>query len=523
MITTDIRVKPDYSLADLRQAVTEAIPVKESELKDIRIIKRALSTEDKSDIHYKMRIGFSLSEEREAGLLKMKKKVFQAEELSLDIPHGRLSSRPVVVGAGPAGLAAALILAEYGAEPIVVEEREKKISFFKKTEILDTECNVQFGEGGAGTYSDGKLKYGKLDKYKYKALEELVRAGADEEILYSASAHLGTDKLPTIVKNIREKIKSLGGEFYFSARLIEIKTKNGRVCEAVFERDGKCEAVAAENIILATGHSAKDVFYMLRDMKIPMEARGFGIGVRIEHPREYINKLVYGDIYEKPEILGSASYHLVTHLPSGRGVYSFCMCPGGEVVAAANEKDGIVTNGMSEYKRDGENSNSALLVTVTPRDFSSDSALFGIELQRNFERGAYALSNSYKAPATTLESFLNRGKARIGEVKPSYPIGVIPSSPDDYLPSYITEALREGILDFDRWQKGFIYPDAVLTGPETRTTSPVRVLRKDDFEAVTLSGLYPIGEGAGYAGGIVSSMVDGIKSALSLIEKRANK
>lgn len=522
MIKTDIRVPVGYTAEDIKTAIISRIPVKISELNDISIIKRTLDVKVKNDIHYKMTVALRLGEDRERGLLKMRKKVFFAEEYSFESPASHLPLRPVVAGSGPAGLFAALILAESGARPIVlerglpVEERKKKVDAFRTFSILDTECNIQFGEGGAGTYSDGKLKCGAMDKYKMKVLSEFVSAGANEEITYSSSAHLGTDKLSDIVKNIRNKIISLGGEFIFSARLVDIKIKDGSVSEAIYEKDGARHSIKTQNLILATGHSAKDTFEMLEKLSIPMEARGFGIGVRIEHQREYINRLVYGD--KAPSGIETANYRLVTHLKGGRSVYSFCMCPGGTVVAAASEKEGIVTNGMSEYKRDGENSNAAFLVSVTPSDFDSDSALAGLDLQRKIEKRAYALTSGYKAPAVTMSDFEKGLKpTSFASVKPTYPIGTEPISAEEYLPEFICESLRSAISDFDEWMPGFRYADAVLTGPETRTTSPVRILRTEKYQSITARGLYPIGEGAGYSGGIVSSAVDGIKCAEAIL------
>ena len=526
MIKTDIKVPFHYSSEDIRFALEARLPISHEEIKEIRIIKRALNISDKGNIHYDITVGVSLSAEREEGLLKMKKKVALAEDYSLDAPLCRFSSRPVVVGAGPAGLFCALLLAEAGARPILLErglpvnERTQKVNTFQSFGILDPECNVQFGEGGAGTFSDGKLKVGGMDKYKYKVLSEFVSAGAQQDILYTVGAHLGTDKLRDIVKNLREKIISLGGEVYFSTKLTEIKLLDGKVVGCKAEREGNTLDFDAENLVLATGHSAHDVFEMLKSIGARLQAKGFGIGLRIEHPREYIDSLVYGS--NAPRDIGAASYHLVTHLDNGRSVYSFCMCPGGTVVPAASNNGGIVTNGMSEFKRDADNSNAAFLVSVTPEDFASDDPLAGIALQQSIEQTAFTVAGGdYKAPATTMGAFVGKANDGFRSVKPSYPIGTVNLSPEKYLPEYVTSSLKKAIWDFDDWMAGFYYPDAVLTGPETRTTSPVRVTRTEDCQATGIVGLYPAGEGAGYAGGIVSSARDGLIVAEKIIKKHS--
>ena len=522
MICTDVRLEYRYNQDDIKKAISSRLPLSYEDIGEVRLLKRTLVAEGDRP-YYKCTVAFS-ADGREEGLLKLRKHVRACPALNWQTVSSRLSSRPVVVGAGPAGLFCALALAESGARPIVLErgkrvdERCASVEMFNTLGLLDPECNVQFGEGGAGTFSDGKLKFGSQDKFKAKVLDEFIRFGADPEIAFSSTAHIGTDKLRLIIPALRKYIESLGAEFYFSSKLTDLQISDGSIKAVVFERDGREEILPCERVVLASGHSASDVFEMLLRHSVPMVSKGFGIGVRIEHPREYINKIVYRDLAS--EIDQTASYHLVSHLGSGRSVYSFCMCPGGSVVAATSGKEGIVTNGMSEYDRMGENSNSALLVSFTPDDFGSSSPLAGIALQRSIEQRAYALTGSYAAPVSNL-SHLLEGKtpSSISGVRPSYPVGSAPFALDSYLPAFVGSSIAEAMADFDSYLPGYLYPDAVLTGPETRSTSPVRISRDDTtLESVGVKGLYPAGEGAGYAGGIVSSAADGLRVALAVLE-----
>ena len=520
MIKTDIMVGLTYSGRDIKRAICQALPVNEDEIKSCEIIKKALKLSEKNK-GYALTVHIELSPEREAGLLKMRKKVKPAEDYTLTLPEYKKALPPVIVGAGPAGLLCALTLAEAGACPIVlergeqVEKRAKTVSRFMSGGELSEDTNIQFGEGGAGAFSDGKLKVGSMDKYKRKVLTSFVEAGAPEEILYTVGAHLGTDRLPKIVASVREKIISLGGKFIYKAKFCDYKENQSSVI-AFYEKDGKRQSVEAEGIILAAGHSARDTMELLYSKGLPMEPKGFGIGARIEHKREYINKLVYGDS-AIADTVGTASYSLVTHLKGGRSVYSFCMCPGGEVVAAASECGGIVTNGMSEYSRMADNSNAAILVSLTPADFGSPHPLAGFELQRRIERAAYSVSGSFAAPAIGLSDFMKRVEPKNLPLAPSYKRGVTAAALEACLPEKITDSMRAGISDFDDWMPGFNAEQSILTAPETRTTSPVKIIRDSLYRSPICPRLYLIGEGAGYAGGIVSAATDGVRCAESIL------
>ena len=428
--------------------------------------------------------------------------------------------RPVVVGFGPAGMLAGLTLSRAGLHPVIiergkaVEERAKDVERFWSGGELNEESNVQFGEGGAGTFSDGKLNTGIKDVRCRAVLEDFVRFGAPEDILINAKPHIGTDILPGVVKRLREEIISLGGEVRFETRLENIITENGAVCG--IEAGG--ERIECNRLILACGHSARDTFELLRRLGIALERKPFSVGVRIEHPQSDINRALYGRAAGHPA-LGAADYKLSDHSLHHRGAYTFCMCPGGTVVAAASENGGVVVNGMSNYARDGENSNSAVLVGVEPADFGSDHPLAGFKLQREIEEKAFSCGGGdFTAPAQLVGDFLQNVKStQLGDVRPSCATGVKLGDIREVLPQKVTETMAAAIVKWGTQLKGFDRPDAVLTAPETRSSSPVRIMRDEFYQTLKIRGLYPCGEGAGYAGGIVSAAVDGIRCAHAVL------
>ncbi len=433
-----------------------------------------------------------------------------------------LAARPVVIGMGPAGLFAGLILAQMGFRPIVLErgkavrERTKDTFGLWRQGKLDPESNVQFGEGGAGTFSDGKLHSQIKDPKHHgkKVLSEFVKAGAPPEILYVSKPHIGTFRLVGVVEKMRETIQSLGGEIRFQSRVDHIDIEHGQV-RGVMLADG--ERIAADHVVLAIGHSARDTFQMLFERGVFIEAKSFSIGLRIEHPQSLIDRCRFGQHAGNPE-LGAADYKLVHHCANGRSVYSFCMCPGGTVVAAASEPGGVVTNGMSQYSRNERNANSGIVVGITPDDYPGHP-LAGIAFQRRWEARAFELGgNNYHAPGQLVGDFLiGKASTEFGSVLPSYTPGVKLGDLSSALPDYAIAAIREALPAFDKQIKGFAMHDAVLTGVETRTSSPIRIKRRDDnLQSLNTRGLYPAGEGAGYAGGILSAAVDGIKVAEAL-------
>ena len=532
---TGVAYDPDF----LRLAVSRKLKVDASDIDECLVTRRAVDARKRGDIHYvasvqaSLRAGDSAESRVVAGLAS--NDVAIAKQESYEPPAleaGRSVARPVVVGAGPAGLFAALSLAQAGMAPILIErgapaeQRSRDVAKFAATGKLNTQSNIQFGAGGAGTFSDGKLTTGTNAPAHAWILKTFVEAGASPDILWQAMPHIGSDVLPRVVDALVERIREFGGDVRWYTRMCEPVVEDGalaglRVVVEAPGRPAKFEEIRCSQAILACGHSARDVFSQLKEQGFTLEPKVFSMGVRIEHPQNMINRVQYGAIANSGS-LPVASYKLSCHLKDGRGVYSFCMCPGGTVVAAASEEGGVVTNGMSEFARSGRNANSGFLANVLPEDIPgiADDPLAGVALQRSCEQAAFEAGGSdYKAPAQLLTDF--RAKVAShgpGKVQPTYPLGVKWGSVGKCLPDFVDRALRAAVPILAKRLEGFDRPDAVLTGVETRSSSPVRIVRRpDSLESVDVAGLYPCGEGAGYAGGIMSAAADGLRCAAAIV------
>lgn len=524
---TELKLPLDHTEAELHAALAARLGVPEADLLSVTIARRGYDARRRSAILLIYTLDVAVRDEadllrRLAGDARIGPAPDTRYRPVATAPAG-LASRPVVIGAGPCGLLAALILAQGGFRPIVldrgkvVRERTRDTWGFWRRGVLQPGSNVQFGEGGAGTFSDGKLWSGIKDPAHHgrKVLEEFVRAGAPEEILTVSKPHIGTFRLVTVVEGLRAEIEALGGEYRFGSRVASLDLApdaGGQRVRGVVLDSG--EPIAADHVVLAIGHSARDTFAALHAQGVFLEAKPFSVGVRIEHPQALIDRARFGDAAGH-RLLGAADYKLVHHGADGRSVYSFCMCPGGTVVAAASEEDGVVTNGMSQYSRAERNANAGIVVGITPERDYPDGPLAGIALQRRLEAAAFAAGGgTYAAPVQRVEDFLaGRASTAIGGVEPSYRPGVTPTDLAACLPDFVVRAIREALPAFDRQLPGFAMPDAVMTAVETRTSSPVRLRRGADFQSINTRGLYPAGEGAGYAGGILSAGVDGIRVA----------
>lgn len=516
----DISLPPEHSVSQLQFEAARLLRLSPSKIREIKIVRRSVDARKKPEVKIIYTLDVTV-EGSEAKLLKHAacKRACLAPVSFYQPPKPRPAGeiRPVVVGFGPAGMFAALILALAGQRPLVLERgedaatRHKKVEAFFSGGPLDPQSNVQFGEGGAGTFSDGKLNTGVNNPRIAWILEQFVAAGAREDILYDAKPHVGTDVLLDVVQNLRKRIIALGGEVRFCTQVTGLEQENGEL-RALMTQTG--ERIPCKKAVLAIGHSARDTFSMLEEQQIPMEPKPFSMGVRIEHLQRDVNRAQYGA--ENPA-LPPADYKLVKHLDQNT-MYTFCMCPGGYVVAAASEPGGVVTNGMSNADRAGENANAALLVTLNPEIFPYPGNLGGMRWQREIEQRAHQVSGSYRAPAQRVGDFLTgRPSTGAGSVSPTYRPGVTWCDLHEVLPEVITRALEQAIPALEGNLAGFSHPDGVLTAPETRSSSPVRILR-DETRQSRLKGLYPCGEGAGYAGGIMSAAIDGILTAEAMLE-----
>lgn len=556
----NIKIRQDLSNDEVAKIAYTKFNIPQESVTDYKIIKKSIDARDKNDIFYNYSIVVFLKENFKVSMLLKNKNasLIEQEQKQKTVLHNALKAynRPVIIGAGPSGLFCALTLIENGVKPIIVEqgktveERQKDVELFLKERMLNTCSNVQFGEGGAGTFSDGKLTTNLHSPLCRDVIDTFVKFGAPEEISYINKPHIGTDNLIKIVANIRKYIENNGGEFMFGTKAVDFEIENNQVksvivtkmqeqknkpsnscnyeiCNIITEKpqehiiqsraNNTKERIRIETdtVVLAIGHSSRDMFKKLYEKHVEMEKKNFSVGVRIEHKQQMINESQYG---KNPKLkLPPAEYKLAYH-GENRSCYTFCMCPGGTVMASSSEEGTIVTNGMSTFARDGENANSAVLVNITPEDFKGDSPLEGMYFQQELEEKAFKLGGSnYNAPIQRVADFLNDKKSTfIGEVKPTYKPGVTLANLQEILPDFVTKTLKEGLIYFDKKIAGFASADAILTGVETRSSSPVTIKRNEQKMA-SVQGIYPCGEGAGYAGGIMSAAVDGIKVANAIL------
>ena len=519
----NIKIREDLSEEEIVREACRKYQISFSDVEYYNIFKKSIDARNKDDIFYNYTIDVKYTGKSGKNIKKVSKETF---DVNVNIKR-KSELRPVIVGAGPAGLFCALILVENGIKPIVIEQgktvegRKKDVETFFETGKLVPNSNVQFGEGGAGTFSDGKLTTSVNNPLCRKVLKEFVNYGAPKQIMYVSKPHIGTDNLINIVSNIRNYIIEQGGEFLFENKVVDFDIANNQITSVKYidvseNGEKNIKDIKTDTVVFAIGHSARDTFEKIYEKGLTMEKKNFSIGVRIEHKQDMINISQYGT---KTSLkLPPAEYKLAYH-GENRSCYTFCMCPGGTVVASSSNYGEIVTNGMSKFARDGENANSAVLVSITPEDFKGESPLEGIYFQKELEEKAFKLGGeNFFAPVQKVGDFLNdKNTTEIGEVKPTYKPGVTLTNLQEILPDYVVQTLKEGLIDFDRKIKGFANPDAIMTGVETRSSSPVRIVRDESFQS-NVKGIYPCGEGAGYAGGITTAAMDGIKCAIKILE-----
>ena len=518
ILINNINLPLDTDFGDLKPILAKELKIGINSIKTAKLYRKSVDARKKNNVHFCCSFLAEINGNESLILKRCKNAaVYKQKEYVWLKAEKKPTFRPVIVGFGPAGMFAGLTLAKAGLNPIILERgsdvdtRTKAVNDYFNGGKLNTECNVQFGEGGAGTFSDGKLNTGIKNPRCKTVLEVFNKHGAPDNILTDAKPHIGTDILVNVVKSIREEIIALGGEVRFDCKVTDIKTENGKIKSVITEN----EEIFSQIVIFATGHSARDTFKMLLENDTKMIKKPFAVGVRIEHLQEDINKALYGDFADS-QYLGAADYKLAVHLENGRGVYTFCMCPGGEVINSSSEENGLAVNGMSYSKRNGINSNSALLVGVEPEDFPENDILSGCRFQEKIEKTAYEIAKG-NIPITTVGNFIFGDQFKLTKVKPTVKPDYEYADFNDIFPDFITESLKLGILEFGKKIKGFDDKSAVLVAPETRSSSPVRILRNENLESISIGGIYPCGEGAGYAGGIVSAAVDGISVAEAII------
>ena len=521
-------VKVPLDNKNYKQAISTKLKISEDMILSYKLKKKAIDSRNKNDVFFICNFAIDVNK-KVINKIKNNKDIKPYQEYIYKINKTASNEKIIIVGTGPAGLFTAYTLALSGLKPIIIErgepvdERINTVNKFFNESTLNTESNLQFGEGGAGTFSDGKLTTNINDERIDFIKNTFVEFGATEDILYLSKPHIGTDILIKVVKNMRNKIIELGGTFYFNTRLTNILSNNNIINKIEIKHNNKLETWDCDKLILACGHSSKDTIRMLYNNGVILEQKPFSMGVRIEHLQEQINKAQYGEKFYDHPSLPPAEYKLATHLPNNRSLYTFCMCPGGMVVASSSESNTIVTNGMSYYKRDKINANSALLVNVLPSDFESNHPLAGLEYQTKYEKLAYSLTNSYKAPCSLLKDFINdKVSTEFGKVKPSYLPGITFAKIKDCLPPFVSETIKTGIRELGKKIKGFDDGDSLLTAIESRSSSPVRIVRNENFQT-NISNLYPIGEGSGYSSGITTSALDGIKCAETIINEYQKK